>query len=329
MRNIISVALCTYNGEKYIVEQLQSIINQTRKPNEIIICDDSSIDRTVELLKFINFEAIKVKIIVNSTRLGVAKNFEKAIKLCSGDIIFTCDQDDIWEQNKIEKIEEIFTSNETCSLVYTDAILVDQNGKKINTRLWESIDYNNDLLESTEVSKLQFFLRRSVVTGATMAIRGTLVNKAIPIPEHWIHDYWISLIAIMQGDLIGLPEELIRYRQHENNVVGAGKTKLHDKAKIYFWNYKNARNIRVLKGNQMKAFKKFIVDKPLRINKNQEIIINECTKFWSDLSYLSSEDKKGALNIIFKNLINGNYKKYYTGHRGAIRDFLSIFISQN
>lgn len=125
-----SVAMCTYNGAKYIREQLDSILNQSHLVDEIVICDDGSIDETIEIIKRIKRNtAIPISIYINEPHLGVNLNFEKAIKLCQGDIIFLSDQDDIWEENKVDTIIGYFSTHEDKNVVFGDAVLINRGGK--------------------------------------------------------------------------------------------------------------------------------------------------------------------------------------------------------
>jgi glycosyltransferase involved in cell wall biosynthesis len=127
---MISVAMCTYNGSKHIKEQLESIIYQTRKPDEIIICDDCSSDNTVEIAQnLLSVSTIKSTIIRNEINLGFRKNFEKAIGLCHGDIVFLSDQDDVWLPEKIEKVANIFDNDEEVIMAFHDAY----NGPLVKT----------------------------------------------------------------------------------------------------------------------------------------------------------------------------------------------------
>src|SRR5574344_1867255 len=127
---MISVALCTYNGEKYIEEQLLSIIHQTEKVDEIVVCDDCSVDNTIKKVEHIAVEhpEITFNIKVNEQNLGVTKNFEKAIFLCKGDIVFLSDQDDVWNPNKVASIVQWFEKHPDKSTVFTNAILIDEQG---------------------------------------------------------------------------------------------------------------------------------------------------------------------------------------------------------
>ena len=136
----LSVALCTYNGSKFIEQQINSILNQTIKVDEIIVCDDTSSDATVSILKKLQVTHPCIVIIENEINLRSTKNFEKAIQLCSGDYIFLADQDDLWNTEKVAKTLAIFKENPTAEGVFTNADLIDDNGTKLSHKtIWDSV----------------------------------------------------------------------------------------------------------------------------------------------------------------------------------------------
>lgn len=216
---LISIALCTYNGEAYIKEQIESILNQNISEEieiEIILVDDISNDATVEKAQEV-LKNIKAKIVVNDTRLGFIKNFEKAISLCNGDYILTCDQDDVWDKNKITTLLKSFKKNTL--LVYSDALLVDQNlnslGKTLlnNTKPFKG---NNNLS----------FLFHNTISGNTMMFKKKLVEFILPIPANInFHDVWIGFVASSISDVEYVNLPLVYYRQHTHNVTQILKEK--------------------------------------------------------------------------------------------------------
>ncbi|AMC01351.1 Chondroitin polymerase [Aerococcus viridans] len=321
----VSVAMCTFNGSKFIKEQLKSIINQTRQPDEIVICDDISTDNTIKLIESILEETnIEWSVLVNESRLGVAKNFEKAISLCTGDIIFTSDQDDYWVEYKIDKVLDEFKKNPEVNLVFSNARLVDSNLIELPGDLWSSIGFSNNKLKKDKIFVLESLLKNNFVTGATMAFRKDVLNRIFPIPNYWIHDYWIALQCLLEGKVFAVPEMLILYRQHDKNVIGAKKLSLTSKIKKYLnnFNYVDEMHSQRLKMSRelisyLKAVDKEVDDNFLRM-------IIECSKFWERRVNQLTNPKILALQDIMSDIKNSNYKKYYTGVRGAIRDIYLV-----
>src|SRR3984893_8227806 len=140
MKPKISIALCTYNGEKFIQKQIDSYLNQTVLPEEIIICDDGSGDNTIDIIhKFIDQNpAIHWQLLQNEKTLGTARNFEKAIGYSSGEFIFLSDQDDIWEKEKIAETIIYFDNNPDCDACFSDASLIDEDDRKIPETLLDN-----------------------------------------------------------------------------------------------------------------------------------------------------------------------------------------------
>jgi glycosyltransferase involved in cell wall biosynthesis len=221
----LSIAMCTYNGAAYLPEQLESLAAQTRRPDELVVCDDASDDgHTREIVKaFARKSKFRVRVYINQETLGSKKNFERAIRHCRGDIILLCDQDDIWKANKLARIEEAFLSAPDVGLVFTDAEIVDESLKTMGGSLWESDSFASEGQELIKQSNVfQTLLRGNVVTGATLAFRSTLRRLVLPIPDETIlqHDAWIALIVSAVAPVFFLNEPLIKYRQHSGQQIG-------------------------------------------------------------------------------------------------------------
>lgn len=240
----LSVAMCTYNGEEFIEEQLNSILNQTVKIDEIIICDDNSSDKTVSIIdRIIEKNKSVIHIHKNEVNIRSNKNFEKALSFCTGDYIFFCDQDDIWKKNKVEKFINKFKENETIEALFSDGDLVNNNGELYpNSSLWNSVSFFVNLIQKK--SDLNFLIKHksNMVTGATMCIKKVVVNKIIPIPDlnDIYHDEWIALIVSKENKLDFMIDKLISYRIHEAQQTGDAI--LFNKKKI-FKNYILFENI--------------------------------------------------------------------------------------
>ena len=220
--NRLSIALATYNGERYLGEQLESLLQQTRLPDELVVFDDASTDSTPAIVQeFAKAAPFPVRFQINAERLGSTRNFEAAIRACSGDIIFLCDQDDVWYPDKIARMEERFTEDPEAGAVFTDADVVDQDLRPFGPHLWDTVRFKQkDQARFAAHDALSVLLRRPVVTGATMAFRSSYRELILPMPEIWIHDAWISLLIGAVSHLVALPVPLIAYRQHSANQIG-------------------------------------------------------------------------------------------------------------
>jgi glycosyltransferase involved in cell wall biosynthesis len=221
----ISVAMCTYNGAPFLPAQLESIEKQTRKPDEIIICDDGSSDQTRSLLeKFAKESPISVSLKFNEQNLGSIKNFEQAVRSCTGDIIVLTDQDDVWRTDKLKKIAETFQSEPAAGLVFSDAEIVDEKLEPLNRRMWDEVDFDAHKRKLVRLGRaLEVLITGWTVTGATMAFRSNFVKLSLPIPDGiaMIHDGWIALTIAAVAGVVPIEEPLIKYRQHAGQQIGA------------------------------------------------------------------------------------------------------------
>jgi glycosyltransferase involved in cell wall biosynthesis len=221
----ISVAMCTCNGEKYLNEQLHSILNQSYKPDELIICDDCSTDNTIRIIKSYSAEYPgSISVHLNEKNLGAIKNFEKAISLTTGDFIFLSDQDDIWYPDKIKKIIPLLNKSNIL-LIFSNGDLIDEKGTEIGSTLWEKWNFTEDIRENWRNNKLAFhdLLRiHNKVTGATVAFKKKLKKYIIPVnvPHNYWHDQWFALHAAALNGLSFTEEPLIKYRIHTNQQIG-------------------------------------------------------------------------------------------------------------
>ncbi|WP_298014024.1 glycosyltransferase family 2 protein [uncultured Megasphaera sp.] len=218
---MISVALCTYNGEKYIGEQLQSIITQTVTPDEIIVCDDCSQDNTVSIVRAaLNNYKGHWQVVCNQNNLGYRKNFEKAIGLCHGDLIFLSDQDDVWNMNKIEVMEAAFEDPEVI-LAFHDAELVDEKLRRLAVSFWETMHFDSDLFQQGD---FRHIFAHNAMQGAASCFRKQLYQQAIPFSEWGVHDEWLLLIGLCTGKVIPVKKTLLQYRQAQNAIGGIPMT---------------------------------------------------------------------------------------------------------
>ncbi|QEQ01507.1 glycosyltransferase family 2 protein [Thermosynechococcus sp. CL-1] len=218
----ISIAMATYNGEKYLQEQLDSFLNQTRLPDELVVSDDCSTDSTMQILHdFAKNAPFEVKIYQNEHNLGCARNFENALKLTSGDIIFLSDQDDIWFSEKIEFIINFAQQNTEYLLYMNDAeiCLADGSSTKL-TNLGQILSLG--------------FSEKEFTYGCCMAIRRHLKYLASPIPKFHAHDTWLNRLSNILEVKKVIPSVLQLYRRHGENTSNgiASRIKKRKRLKI-------------------------------------------------------------------------------------------------
>jgi glycosyltransferase involved in cell wall biosynthesis len=222
----ISVALCTYNGERFVAEQVASILAQTLAPTEIVVSDDASTDATIRIIEDVIATAgapvPSLRVLRNPTALGVVRNFEQAVSACSGDLIALCDQDDRWAPHRLELMAKAFATTPDLLLLSSNARLIDDDDRPLGYSLFDAITFT--AAEKSAVRAGDGFatlLTRNTVTGATTVFRRSLLELALPFPDAWVHDEWLAIIAAASGRIDFLDDELVDYRQHGGNAIGA------------------------------------------------------------------------------------------------------------
>jgi glycosyltransferase involved in cell wall biosynthesis len=203
---LVSIALCTYNGAAYLKEQLDTLINQTYPNCEIIIVDDCSKDNTVEILKQYAESHHQIKLYINSENLGYTKNFEKAIGLCNGEYIALCDQDDIWDKNKISIMLEHIGNN---ILAYHDSAFIDEKGNPLNKKI-------SDVQNCYSGNDSRIFLFGNCVLGHATLFKRELLKFTGNFNDTVIHDRWLAYVATNNGSIVFIEQALVQYRQHFN-----------------------------------------------------------------------------------------------------------------
>lgn len=226
LRYTCGAAMCTYNGNRFLLQQLDSLVAQTRCLDEIVICDDCSEDGSWEAItswatRVSADYGIAVTAVRNVSRLGVARNFEQAIGMLTTDLIFLADQDDIWMDNKVQFLAGCLESQPDNLLAHSDATLINDRGDDLGTSLLEALRVSAyERTHMREGRVFEVYCRRNLVTGTTAVFRRSLLSTALPIPDDWIHDEWLAVCAAMRGDVLTVPLPLTAYRQHGSNAIG-------------------------------------------------------------------------------------------------------------
>ncbi len=222
-RDEIEVVMAVYNGSCYLEEQINSIYNQTLKPVRLIVRDDCSSDSSFDLLQELQTRYGKWLILLTSKkRLGCTENFSILLQTSQAPYVAIADQDDIWDPDKLEisysacKNNEITFSVNTPILIHSDLRLIDHNGFQFKNSFLNSEGLNPNK------NSIDDLLLQNVITGCTIFVNRSLLNKALPIPTHnFMHDLWLGLVAARFGHIEFIPKSLISYRQHHANLLGA------------------------------------------------------------------------------------------------------------
>ena len=221
MNDLISIVMATYNGEKYLRPQIESILTQSYENIELVVVDDASTDRTLSILKEFAVRDNRIYIYPAEKNLGIKANFERGIRLAKGEFIALADQDDIFRSDKLEVLINTLKAYPERDLAISDLSLIDENGNVLSESMWKSQKMN-----PSAGHPFRCLVYENFATGCAMMIRRRLLDSALPFPPNWgMHDWWIAVVAASEnaGGIYLVREALTSYRQHASNVIGARK----------------------------------------------------------------------------------------------------------
>ena len=215
----VSIALCTFNGARFLQAQLRSFCRQVRLPDELVVCDDGSTDGTLDLLT--SFQPpFPMRVINNPSRLGSSKNFEQALLHCRYPVVLLADQDDVWHTEKVHILAATFEANHDLALAIHDAAIIDEHHHRISGTLWRRHRFSlRRPLNLASPHGLKPILRRNLGYGMTMAVRSRFLSRLTPFPQQCSHDAWLAHTLPVLGDLALLPNLLVDYRQHRGQQM--------------------------------------------------------------------------------------------------------------
>lgn len=320
----VAVAMATFNGERFIAEQLESILNQTQLPDDIVISDDHSTDKTLAVAKKILEPAcaergIDLTIVSHDGPAGVSANFHHAVSQTTADVIALADQDDVWHAEKLETLVAHFEALPELLMVHSDADLIDEAGELLGMGVLDSLRITgrerHDLVTSHGIRAL---VRRNLVTGQTALIRRSLIEVAGEIPEGWVHDEWWALIAASMDGLLLDPRVFQSYRQHAGNEIGASKSGW-EKLKERFSEPQSAfRNRHKVRHQGLERF----MDAPLWPGHEEATdLLRGRLRHYEWQAELPASQLLRIGPIVWK-LGTGEYSRYRRGFFDAMRDFL-------
>ena len=319
----VSVAMAVYDGEKSLPEQLDSILSQSVPVREIVAVDDASTDASLKILqKYQRRYPDVFKIIPQTQNCGCVKTFETAISLCSGEVIFLADQDDVWQADKVLKMLDALHRDPVSAGVFSDSLIVDNNLKSLKRTHLQNRGFTVKQLQTAasrraENSQLEQFLLRVPPAGHDMAFRSSMKKYLLPFPElPGCHDTWIGLVIAALSSWAFVPESLTLFRQHGKNASGSGA---------------------VNKGlaAQLRAARKSIADNTFLwyvelFDRLIDRVGSECTvNVLAGLVERKAHSQARAdmncpldkrLPLILNEIKNGNYKRYGRGFKSVIQD---------
>ncbi len=319
-----SVVLCTYNGERYIRQQLDSLLTQSRLPEQILAVDDASTDRTWEILQAFAGQArergIAVDVQRNPDNLGYVRNFETAFQRAGTDVIFVCDQDDVWDPEKLAVMHERFTADHDLVLLHSDARLVDARLDDLGCSLFDALELRpGELRRVHEGCGFDVLLRRSIVTGATMAFRHGLLAFAVPFGDGWIHDEWLAIMASAIGKVDVVERKLIDYRQHDANQLGMRRRTLD--VKVREMGLSRAQLLRN-DARRMESLLQRLRLLPVAVARHIPARVQDKLEHTRVRMHITDSARIKRISPILREAASGRYRRYGAGIRSVLRDLL-------
>lgn len=305
---MISIAMTTYNGERFLREQLDSILAQTVTDWELHVCDDCSTDSTCAILEEYANRDSRIHLHLNEHNLGFKKNFEKAISFCIGEYIALSDQDDVWLPFHLEKLLANLGDK---SLSGGNAILIDSNGNEMNRMLNEADGFM--FMPKDSLFLYRILLLSGPIQGASQLIRKSFLQKCLPIPkEVKYHDAWFIACACLDGGIAYTFDSVSKYRQHGGNITFA----MHNPQKKSVIEVLKIRARKFLKGVETDRFC-YIEELSKRFGTSD--------KNFSDIKTFYEHVKNHAVKFSDIKLIWKNFENITTqkGHRHFIRKFIA------
>lgn len=283
----VAVVVATYNGATYLLPQLESIIQQTHKPSQIIIVDDASSDDTIHIAQAFAAAHPEVMVVQNETRLGYIKNFEKGMLLANASYVALSDQDDIWVPHKLEKL---LASIGDQMLAYSDSELIDANGHLLHQKM-------SSIKNQPAYHKPVMYAIGAWAPGHAMLFKKELIGKAVPFPTLVTHDFWLGFVATCYSTMVYVNEPLVHYRQHTQNAIGADTTK-----------NKTVSLTQAQKKQQARARMELLYNKVKETGHKDAVVFEKINDSYSSFS-LSNNFKRAKLFYDYRNLILAYKKK--------------------
>ncbi|MCL5104916.1 MAG: glycosyltransferase [Armatimonadetes bacterium] len=326
----VSVAVCTFNGEEYIADQLVSILAQTRLVDEIVVCDDGSTDRTVEIVQGVADtcrEGINIRVIPNPTTLGCTDNFAKAISLAAGDIIFLSDQDDVWFDTRVEAMLEVFEEDAEAGFVYCDAIVTDVSLRTIHEsimakRRGQLADDNRPTAE---------LIKRAGINACTLAFRASLRPYILPMPAEWPHSRWLAAILHAVAKPYYLRRPLMYYRRHDKACSQSMKIGSVQRAKARLnWHISDELESRLARHQEVRERLREIRDRGDITGGPTQRLDDTICELDAHMSILRSRigiiylPKAKRVFPVFHLLVRGRYHRQAGGLISAAKDLIAV-----
>lgn len=316
----ISIAMTTFNGSRWVEEQLESFAAQRRLPDELVVCDDCSSDDTVAKLdRFAARARFSVRVERNLRNLTTTANFGKAVSLCKGDVVFLSDQDDVWRPEKTERMAEVFEKRPEVGAVFSNGRVCDAELHPAGHTLWDALWFSPGERALVRAGRApEVFAKHVVAAGSTLAFRSAYRDLYLPFPDlHDCHDAWISFLIACAAPVVIVERELLDYRVHGKNQFGLRKLGLADQLEKARWQ---------LRSDIFEHGVRFFTQVRDRlVASGREIDPATLERVHAKIAHCRSRNEMSSrmaerLPVIARELLRGNYGRFSYGLKSVAQD---------
>ena len=310
----ISIAMTSYNGERFIQEQLDSFVSQSRRPDELVVCDDQSTDRTPEILhEFARSSPFPVRVVDNERRLGVTQNFAQAVGLCTGDLIFFSDHDDHWLPEKLAMHEAVHQAEPRVGYVFSNAKICDGAMTPRGVTFFDTQGLTARRRAGIPRGALfDLCIRSPRVPGCTMSFDSSLREVLLPIPSSTLHDVWFCLMLSAFTQVRCIETPLLHYRTHATQACG-----LHSDAKAAQTAAQAAGNPLEAVLKRVDASKRFFQDALQRAHEHESRLYRKdaVKRLEGKVAHLEARGRLGGstaarFSTLAREFVNGRYVRF-------------------
>ncbi len=322
-RLTVSVAMCTYQGERHLGEQLASIAAQTHRPDEVVVCDDRSTDGTVGIVERFRAQgSLSVRLHVNDTRLGWLRNFERVIGLCRSELIFFADQDDVWHPQKVEKLVGKFSASPRVGFAFSDAEVVDERLAPLGTTLWQQVRFGPPEQRSVAAGgAVAYLVTRPPAAGMTLAFRARFRDLILPFPEGWWHDAWVqAVLPAVSADAGIVAECLVKWRQHATQATGVRAFRNLERRQRMTWRVRNPEYETQV--TRWGSFLERLHERSALYPPDPRALEDLAARLAHAEIRLDLGKSGGRISRVLRELRRGNYHRYSRGWWSAAKDLL-------
>lgn len=303
------MVVATYNGARFLSQQLESILNQTHSVDEVVVTDDGSTDGTLAIIEHVRLTGAPLRLLPDRTHVDVLRNFERGIAAARGDIVFLCDQDDVWRPQKVEVTVGAMAGT-GAGAAFSDAGIIGREGT--SKTLWEAVGFTNRRRRRWAKDPIGVLLQRNVVTGATLAADRRAIQPLLPLPRGGWHDLSLAVLLAAKTTVLPIGTPLIDYRLHSDNAAGLDLRRARDRRETRdSWE----ANLDAQASHWMELQRSLASGAPIAAERAAAKIA-----FLGQRRRMSSNARSKRILLASSRLLAGDYNRYANGLMSFARD---------